>query len=79
MYVRAQEIKNMSPRSQTTVVKYLDWMIDLPWFKKDNVDIDLNSGKILDEIFWTWKVKERIIEFLAFKNEWRKLKDLFYV
>ena len=33
----------MSPMSaEATVVRnYLDWMIDIPWFKKDKVDIDL--------------------------------------
>ena len=40
----------MSPMSaEATVVRnYLDWMIDLPWYKKD-VDIDLNNAlKILE-------------------------------
>ena len=34
----------MSPMSaEATVVRnYLDWMIDLPWHKKSEVDIDLN-------------------------------------
>ena len=36
----------MSPMSaEATVVRnYLDWMIDIPWFKKDKVDIDLNKA-----------------------------------
>ena len=38
-----KKLKNMSPMSaEATVVRnYLDWMIDIPWFKKDKVDIDL--------------------------------------
>ena len=47
-----KKLKNMSPMSaEATVVRnYLDWMIDIPWFKKDKVDIDLNKAlKILDE------------------------------
>ena len=38
-----KKLKNMSPMSaEATVVRnYLDWMIDLPWFKKDNVDLSL--------------------------------------
>ncbi len=64
-----KKLKNMSPMSaEATVVRnYLDWMIDIPWFKKDKVDIDLNKAlKILDEDhFGLEKVKERIIEFLA--------------
>ena len=40
-------------------------MIDLPWFKKDKTEIDLNKAqKVLDEDhFGLEKVKERIIEF----------------
>ena len=60
-----KKLKNMSPMSaEATVVRnYLDWMIDIPWFKKDKVDIDLNNAlKILDEDhFGLEKVKERII------------------
>ena len=73
-----KKLKNMSPMSaEATVVRnYLDWMIDLPWFKKDNVDIDLNNGlKILDEDhFGLEKVKERIIEFLAVQKRMEKIK-----
>ena len=41
-----KKLKNMSPMSaEATVVRnYLDWMIDLPWYKKDKVDIDLNNA-----------------------------------
>ncbi len=73
-----KKLKNMSPMSaEATVVRnYLDWMIDLPWFKKDNVDIDLNKAlKILDEDhFGLDKVKERIIEFLAVQKRMEKIK-----
>ncbi len=47
-----KKLKNMSPMSaEATVVRnYLDWMIDIPWFKKDKVDIDLkNALKVLDD------------------------------
>ena len=63
--------------AEATVVRnYLDWMIDLPWFKKDKVDIDLNNAlKILDEDhFGLEKVKERIVEFLAVQKRMQKLK-----
>ena len=73
-----KKLKNMSPMSaEATVVRnYLDWMIDLPWFKKDNVDIDLNKAlKVLDEDhFGLEKVKERIIEFLAVQKRMNKIK-----
>jgi len=73
-----KKLKNMSPMSaEATVVRnYLDWMIDLPWFKKDKVDIDLNKAlKVLDEDhFGLEKVKERIIEFLAVQKRMNKIR-----
>ena len=73
-----KKLKNMSPMSaEATVVRnYLDWMIDIPWFKKDKVDIDLNKAlKTLDEDhFGLEKVKERIIEFLAVQKRMDKIK-----
>ena len=73
-----KKLKNMSPMSaEATVVRnYLDWMIDLPWFKKDKVNIDLNNAlKILDQDhFGLEKVKERIIEVLAVQKRMDKIK-----
>ena len=78
-----KKLKNMSPMSaEATVVRnYLDWMIDIPWYKKDKVDIDLNkAAKTLDEDhFGLEKVKERIIEFLAVQKRMEKIKVLYYV
>ena len=72
------KLKNMSPMSaEATVVRnYLDWMIDVPWFKKDKIDIDLNKAlKVLDEDHYGLeKVKERIIEFLAVQKRMGKSK-----
>ena len=73
-----KKLKNMSPMSaESTVVRnYLDWMIDIPWFKKDEIDIDLNKAlKTLDEDhFGLEKIKERIIEFLAVQKRMEKIK-----
>ena len=73
-----KKLKNMSPMSaEATVVRnYLDWMTDLPWFKKSEVDIDLEkSSKILDEDhFGLEKVKERMIEYLAVQKRMKKIK-----
>ena len=73
-----KKLKNMSPMSaEATVVRnYLDWMIDIPWFKKNQVDIDLNKAlKTLDgDHFGLQKVKERIIEFLAVQKRMEKIK-----
>ena len=73
-----KKLKNMSPMSaEATVVRnYLDWMIDIPWYKKDKVEIDLNKAlKVLDEDhFGLEKVKERIVEFLAVQKRMEKIK-----
>ena len=73
-----KKLKNMSPMSaEATVVRnYLDWMIDLPWYKKNEVDIDLKkASKILDEDhFGLDKIKERIIEYLAVQKRMKKIK-----
>ena len=41
-----KKLKNMSPMSaEATVIRnYLDWMIDLPWFKKDKINGDLSKA-----------------------------------
>ena len=73
-----KKLKNMSPMSaEATVIRnYLDWMIDLPWFKKSEVDIDLKKAlAVLDaDHFGLEKVKERIIEFLAVQKRMDKIK-----
>ena len=73
-----KKLKNMSPMSaEATVVRnYLDWMTELPWFKKSEVDIDLKKAlEILDkDHFGLEKVKERIIEFLAVQKRMEKIK-----
>ncbi len=67
-------LSKMPPASaEYTVARtYLDWLIELPWAKstEDNLDI-ANAKKILDEDHYDLeKVKKRILEYLAV----RKLK-----
>ncbi|MDC1006691.1 endopeptidase La [Candidatus Pelagibacter sp.] len=73
-----KKLKNMSPMSaEATVIRnYLDWMTDLPWYKKGQVDIDLKKAlAVLDaDHFGLEKVKERIIEFLAVQKRMEKIK-----
>jgi ATP-dependent Lon protease len=73
-----KKLKNMSPMSaEATVIRnYLDWMIDLPWYKKSQVDIDLKKAlSVLDaDHFGLDKVKERIVEFLAVQKRMDKIK-----
>ena len=73
-----KKLKNMSPMSaESTVVRnYLEWMIDVPWYKKNDINIDLSKAiNILNEDhFGLEKIKERIIEFLAVQKRMEKLK-----
>lgn len=68
-------LERMHPdASEATMLRtYLDWMVDLPWNKMTEDQIDLaNAKKILDEDhFELSKAKDRVLEFLAV----RKLKD----
>ncbi len=73
-----KKLKNMSPMSaEATVVRnYLDWMTELPWNKKSEVDIDLSKAQnTLDkDHFGLEKIKERIVEFLAVQKRMEKIK-----
>ena len=73
-----KKLKSMSPMSaEATVVRnYLDWMIDLPWYKKDKINVDLNKAlETLDkDHYGLEKIKERIIEFLAVQKRIEKIK-----
>ncbi len=73
-----KKLKSMSPMSaEATVVRnYLDWMVELPWNKKDKVVDDLNEAKeILDkDHYGLEKVKERIVEYLAVQKRIEKIK-----
>ena len=73
-----KKLKNMSPMSaEATVVRnYLDWMVELPWYKKSEFTIDLAKAlNVLDkDHFGLDKIKERIIEFLAVQKRMKKIK-----
>ncbi|MEA4826375.1 MAG: endopeptidase La, partial [Clostridium sp.] len=55
---------------------YLDWVLDIPWNKKTNDNLDIKKArKILeDEHYGLEDVKDRIIEFLAIKSISKSLK-----
>jgi len=73
-----KKLKSMSAMSaEATVVRnYLDWMIEIPWFKKSKVFDNLKEAKnILDEDHYGLeKVKERILEYLAVQKRIGKNK-----
>ncbi|HYU64702.1 MAG TPA: endopeptidase La [Candidatus Paceibacterota bacterium] len=55
---------------------YLDWLIELPWSKTTDSEIDLKeAARILDEDHHGLdKAKERILEYLAVKKQVDRLK-----
>jgi ATP-dependent Lon protease len=64
-----RRLKKMSPQaSEYSVTRtYIDWLLDLPWDKSTDDNLDLNQViKILDEDhFGLEKAKDRILEYLA--------------
>ncbi|MGQ3890244.1 endopeptidase La [Legionella sp. CNM-1927-20] len=73
-----QKLKMMSPMSaEATVIRnYLDWMLCVPWKKKNKIQFDLEKAeKLLDkEHYGLEKVKERITEYLAVQQRVKRIK-----
>ncbi len=72
------KLKKIPPSSpETTVIRnYLDWLVEVPWYKKtkDNLDIK-NVRKILDEDHYGLeKPKDRIVEHIAVLNLVKEMK-----
>lgn len=66
-----------SASSEANIIRtYIDWMMDTPWWQKTDEKIDLIFAKrVLDEYHYGLeKVKERIIEYLAVKQNTSKIK-----
>lgn len=72
------KLKLMSPMSaEATVVRnYLDWMLGVPWKKRNKIQFDLSlAEKVLDkDHYGLEKVKERILEYLAVQKRVKRLK-----
>lgn len=72
------KLKMMSPMSaEATVIRnYLDWMLLVPWKKRNKIQFDLlKAEKLLDkEHHGLEQVKERIIEYLAVQQRVKRLK-----
>jgi ATP-dependent Lon protease len=65
-------LEKMHPDSSEASIlrSYLEWMCDLPWSKSSEDKVDLNAAlEILNEDhFDLFKVKERILEYLAVRQ-----------
>jgi len=79
---RLERTPNSSP-NYGVIHGYIEWILDLPWSKysDDNLDLD-NAQKVLDEDHYGLeKVKKRIIEYLAvlkLKNDMKAPILCFY-
>ena len=66
---RLSQMQSFSPEA-TVCRNYLDWMVNLPWNKEteDNLDID-HAQQVLDEDHYNLvKVKDRILEYLVVRS-----------
>ena len=73
-----RRLEQMHPESSeaSLVRTYLDWLVDLPWSKKTQDNLNIKKAKqVLDEDHYNLeKIKERILEYLAVNKLRRKLK-----
>lgn len=71
-------LERMHPDSSESSMlrSYMDWMVDLPWSKKTNDNLDVNNAKkVLDDDHYDLtKVKDRILEFLAVRSLKNEIK-----
>lgn len=65
-------LERMHPDSSESSMlrNYLDWMVDIPWSKKTEDNLDVNHAQeVLDSDHYELKkVKDRILEFLAVRS-----------
>ncbi|MCR9192781.1 MAG: endopeptidase La [Gammaproteobacteria bacterium] len=77
-HAELKKLKLMPPMSaEATVIRsYLDWMLSVPWKKRNRIRFDLSKAeKMLDkDHYGLEKVKERIIEYLAVQQRVKRLK-----
>lgn len=72
---RLEKIPSSSPE-YVVARTYIDWLIELPWSKSTEDEIDIEKArKILDEDHYDLeKVKKRILEYLAVKKLKKDMK-----
>lgn len=65
-FSRLRQMPAISPEAPY-IKTYLEWIVELPWSKKDNVTVDLIRAKIIldKDHYGLEKTKERVLEYLA--------------
>lgn len=63
---RLSKISQGSPEG-SVIRNYIDWILDLPWDKKTDAEIDIEKAELIlnEDHYGLDKVKERILEYLA--------------
>jgi len=73
-----KRLEKMHPDSAEagTIRTYIDWLVELPWAKSTQDNLDLKSAKkVLDEDHYNLeRVKERILEYLGVRKLKEKMK-----
>ena len=73
-----KKLKLMPPMSaEATVIRtYLDWMLNVPWKKRNRIQFDLDKAEAMLDLdhYGLEKVKERILEYLAVQKRVKQLK-----
>ncbi|MDR3113698.1 MAG: endopeptidase La [Endomicrobium sp.] len=74
-FARLEKMMPMSPEA-TVIRTYLDWILELPWEKSTDDNLELKRAKeILDQDHYGLeKVKDRILEYLAVLSRVKKIK-----
>ncbi|MDR2676409.1 MAG: endopeptidase La [Endomicrobium sp.] len=73
--LRLEKMMPMSPEA-AIIRTYLEWILDLPWEKSTQDNLDLKRAKeILDlDHYGLEKVKDRVLEYLAVLSRVKKIK-----
>lgn len=77
--LKRYELTPISSPEVTVVRNYIDWLINLPWYKttRDNYNLDKIEKSLNESHYGLDKVKERIIEHIAVaKNTKNKLSPI---
>ena len=73
-----KRLEKMHPDTaeSATVRTYIEWIVELPWSKRsqDNLDLKIASKVLNEDHYDLEKVKERILEYLAVRKLKEKMK-----
>ncbi len=73
-----KKLKLMAPMSAegTVVRNYIDWLIDLPWFDRSKLQMDIDKAETIleEDHYGLEKPKERILEYLAVQKLVKKIR-----